>query len=240
MARLNYLELPVAETGRAKAFYGAAFGWTFADFGPTYAATLSGDTDVGFQAEAGEKSAAALPVIDVDDLDAALVAVEGAGGTITKTMFAFPGGRRFHFRDPDGHELAAVRADAPAIDPVAAWHAYMAAPGEAALSALLDDDVVFRSPAVHTPQSGRAVTLKYLLAAAEVLGVPSFRYVGEWRAERSAVLEFTLDLDGIAVHGIDMIAWNAAGLITAFTVMMRPMKGLQAVVPRMAAVLARG
>ncbi len=240
MAQLNYLELPVAETARAKAFYGAAFGWTFVDFGPSYAATTSGDTDVGLQADAAETSAAALPVIDVDDLDAALAAVKGAGGTVTKPVFAFPGRRRFHFRDPEGHELAAVRADAPAIDPVAAWHAYMAAPSEASLSALLDDDVVFRSPAVHTPQVGKAVTLKYLLAAAEVLGVPSFRYVGEWRAERSAVLEFALDLDGIAVHGVDMIAWNAAGLITSFTVMMRPMKGLQAVVPRMAAVLVHG
>ena len=111
MARLNYLELPVADTGRAKAFYGAAFGWTFADFGPAYAATTSGDTDVGFQADAAEKTAAALPVIEVDDLEAALAAVEGAGGTVTAPIFAFPGGRRFHFRDPDGHELAAVRGD---------------------------------------------------------------------------------------------------------------------------------
>jgi hypothetical protein len=110
VARLNYLELPVADTGRAKAFYGAAFGWTFADYGPTYAATTSGDTDVGFQADAAEKTAAALPVIEVDDLDAALAAVGAAGGTVTTPIFAFPGGRRFHFRDPDGHELAAVRA----------------------------------------------------------------------------------------------------------------------------------
>ncbi len=109
MARLNYLELPVADTGRAKAFYGAAFGWDFTDFGPTYAATMSGDTDVGFQADAREKTAAALPVIEVDDLEGALAAVEAAGGTVTRAIFAFPGGRRFHFRDPDGHELAAVR-----------------------------------------------------------------------------------------------------------------------------------
>ena len=111
MARLNYLELPVADTARAKAFYGAAFGWQFTDFGPTYAATLSGDTDIGFQADASEKTAAALPVIDVDDLDAALAAVEAAGGIVTRPVFAFPGGHRFHFRDPDGHELAAVKAE---------------------------------------------------------------------------------------------------------------------------------
>ncbi|HEU4958808.1 MAG TPA: VOC family protein [Sphingomonas sp.] len=110
-ARLNYLELPVADTGRAKAFYAAAFGWVFADFGPTYAATTSGDTDIGFQADAAEKTAAALPVIEVDDLEAAEAAVWSAGGTITRPVFAFPGGRRFHFRDPDGHELAAVKPD---------------------------------------------------------------------------------------------------------------------------------
>jgi predicted enzyme related to lactoylglutathione lyase len=108
-ARLNYLELPVADTGRAKAFYAAAFGWTFADFGPTYAATMSGDTDIGFQADPTEKTAAALPVIEVEDLEEAEAAVWSAGGTITKPIFVFPGGRRFHFRDVDGHELAAVK-----------------------------------------------------------------------------------------------------------------------------------
>ncbi|MBB3692944.1 VOC family protein [Sphingomonas sp. BK580] len=110
MARLDYLELPVADTTRAKAFYGAAFGWSFADYGPTYAATTSGDTDIGFQADPAEASSAALPVIAVDDLEAALAAVAAAGGRVTKPIFAFPGGRRFHFTDPDGHELAAVTA----------------------------------------------------------------------------------------------------------------------------------
>jgi len=111
-ARLNYLELPVADTGRAKAFYAASFGWTFADFGPIYAATMSGDTDIGFQADPAEKTAAALPVIEVEDLEEAEAAVWWAGGTITKPIFAFPGGRRFHFCDVDGHELAAVRTSA--------------------------------------------------------------------------------------------------------------------------------
>lgn len=108
-ARLNYLELPVADTSRANAFYAAAFGWTFADFAPTYAATTSGDTDIGFQADPAERTAAALPVIEVEDLEEAEAAAWSAGGTITKPIFAFPGGRRFHFRDIDGHELAAVK-----------------------------------------------------------------------------------------------------------------------------------
>src|SRR3954449_7633386 len=74
MARLNYVELPVAEIGPAKAFYEAAFGWDLTDFGPTYAATLSGDTDIGLQADAAEATRAPLPVIDVENLEAALAA----------------------------------------------------------------------------------------------------------------------------------------------------------------------
>lgn len=109
MARLNYLELPVDTTERAKSFYAGAFGWTFTDFGPTYAATTGEHSDLGFQADAEQKTAALLPVIEVDDLEAALAAVEAAGGTVTVPIFAFPGGRRFHFRDPDGHELAAMQ-----------------------------------------------------------------------------------------------------------------------------------
>lgn len=111
MARLNYLELPVADTGRAKSFYAAAFDFAFSDFAPTYAATTTGDTDIGFQADAAQKTAAPLSVIEVSDLDAAEAAIRAAGGEITIAIFAFPGGRRFHFRDPDGHELAAVHPD---------------------------------------------------------------------------------------------------------------------------------
>jgi predicted enzyme related to lactoylglutathione lyase len=112
MARIAYVELPVTDTGRAKAFYAAAFNWHFSDYGPTYAATTSGDTDVGLQADDAEKTAAVLPVVEVVDLEKALAAVEGAGGRVTAPIFAFPGGRRFHFRDPDGHELAAMRPEA--------------------------------------------------------------------------------------------------------------------------------
>ena len=111
MARLSYLELPAAHRETATRFYAAAFGWTFTDFGPTYGSTMSGDTDVGIQADPEERTAAALPVIAVDDLTATFAAIEAAGGTVTRPIFAFPGGRRFHFRDPDGHELAAMQVD---------------------------------------------------------------------------------------------------------------------------------
>jgi predicted enzyme related to lactoylglutathione lyase len=110
MARLNYVELPVGDVAAAKAFYEAAFGWTMTAFGPSYAATTTGDTDVGLQGDADEAPAAPLPVIDVDDLDAAERAVVAAGGTIVRAAFDFPGGRRFHFSDPAGNELAAVKA----------------------------------------------------------------------------------------------------------------------------------
>jgi predicted enzyme related to lactoylglutathione lyase len=111
MARLNYVELPVSDTAAARAFYESAFGWSLTEFGPTYAATMTGDTDIGLQGDSAEAAKAPLPVIDVADLEAALAAVEAAGGRIVRPIFAFPGGRRFHFLDPSGNELAAVKAE---------------------------------------------------------------------------------------------------------------------------------
>lgn len=118
------------------------------------------------------------------------------------------------------------------------WHALMEARDPGGLDVLIAEDCVFRSPAVHTPQIGKAITIKYLTAAQKVLGVPSFRYVEEWVGPNSAVLEFELDLDGIQVNGVDIIHWNDADKIISFRVMIRPVKGLQAVMPAMAAVLA--
>ena len=112
MARLNYVELPVTDVPAAKAFYEAAFGWSLTDFGPTYACTLTGDTDIGLQGDAAEATAAALPVIQVDDLEAALAAVTAAGGKVVRPIFSFPGGRRFQFADPGGNEIAVMQADA--------------------------------------------------------------------------------------------------------------------------------
>ena len=110
MARSNFLELPVGDLAGAKAFYAAAFGFLFTDFGPSYASTMSGDTDIGLQADVSEQPAAALPVIDVADLDATQAAVLAAGGILTRPTFAFPGGRRFHFRDVAGHEIAVMQS----------------------------------------------------------------------------------------------------------------------------------
>ena len=111
MARLNYVELPVRLVAPTKAFYEAAFGWSLTDFGPDYAATMTGDTDIGLNGDAGDATKAPLAVIDVPDLEAALGDVERAGASISRPIFAFPGGRRFHFLDPSGNELACVQAD---------------------------------------------------------------------------------------------------------------------------------
>lgn len=115
------------------------------------------------------------------------------------------------------------------------WHAFLTGGHDPdALDALLADDVVFYSPAVFSPQEGRAKTAMYLNAAAKVFAGTDFHYVGEWAAERSAVLEFAATIDGIYVNGVDMITWNEDGRIDSFKVMMRPFKGLQAIMPRMA------
>lgn len=106
-ARLDYFELPVGDSGASAQFFTDAFGWSLTAFGPSYAATTTGDVDVGLQGDATEASAAPLPVIRVDDLEAARAAVIAAGGEVTRDIFAFPGGRRFHFREPGGNELAA-------------------------------------------------------------------------------------------------------------------------------------
>ena len=106
-ARIDYVELPSATAHElTRGFYAKAFGWGFTDYGPDYSATTNGTTDVGLNGQPGEALAAPLPVIRVDDLEAAFDAVTAAGGTIARPIFAFPGGRRFHFIDPGGSELA--------------------------------------------------------------------------------------------------------------------------------------
>lgn len=118
-----------------------------------------------------------------------------------------------------------------------AWHAVAQARDPAGLDALLADDCVFRSPAVHTPQEGRAITTAYLSAALVVLG-PTLVYRHEWYDDTSAVLEFTAELDGLSVHGVDMLRWGADDRLVEFTVMVRPFKGLTALMTQMAEQLA--
>jgi predicted enzyme related to lactoylglutathione lyase len=109
--RICFVELPVGTAGPAKLFYTQVFGFAMTDFGPTYSCTMTGDVDLGLQADAKEASRAPLPVIQVESLEATEALVKRAGGVVTKAAFSFPGGRRFHFRDPAGNELAAMQPD---------------------------------------------------------------------------------------------------------------------------------
>ncbi|MGH6786005.1 MAG: nuclear transport factor 2 family protein [Novosphingobium sp.] len=121
---------------------------------------------------------------------------------------------------------------------LAAWHAYMASGGNRELLAdLLADDAVFHSPVVHTPQVGKAKVMGYLLAAAQVLGNESFAYVRELVDGDEACLEFTAELDGIHVNGIDLIRFDADGKIIDFKVMVRPLKAVNKLWELMAAQL---
>ena len=107
--RIGFVELPAADIGAAASFYAEVFGWALTGFGPSYACTMTGDVDVGLQADMEEAPRSPLPVITVDDLEAMLAAVEEAGGLIVKPIFSFPGGRRFQFEDPNGNELAVMQ-----------------------------------------------------------------------------------------------------------------------------------
>ncbi len=111
MARICFVELPSKGIEASERFFTEVFGWQMTQFGPTYACTMTGNVDLGLQADAEEATAAPLVVIQVDDLDTSLAAVLAAGGSITKEPFSFPGGRRFHFLDPSGNELAVLAAD---------------------------------------------------------------------------------------------------------------------------------
>ena len=106
--KINYIELPVTDIAESKAFYTAAFGWSYIDYGPTYAAFEGAGIDGGLDAASDRKPAkdGALVVLYAEDLEAAVTAVKSAGGEITVPIFPFPGGRRFHFSDPNGNELA--------------------------------------------------------------------------------------------------------------------------------------
>lgn len=102
--KLDYIELPGGDLPASKGFYAAAFGWRFQDYGPEYAAFDEGiDGGLDAQADAVRRP---LPILYARDLEAMQAQVEAAGGVVVKPIFAFPGGRRFHFRDPAGNELA--------------------------------------------------------------------------------------------------------------------------------------
>lgn len=125
---------------------------------------------------------------------------------------------------------------APA-DPLALWHRIARDRDVGALAVLLADEAVFHSPVVHTPQRGKAVVTQYLAAALRVFGNESFRYVRELRGERDAVLEFELELEGTRINGVDMLRWNDTGRVVEFKVMLRPLRAVNLIHQKMAALL---
>jgi hypothetical protein len=121
---------------------------------------------------------------------------------------------------------------------VQTWHDVVRTGDRELLQSLLTDDVVFRSPAVHTPQAGRALTTQYLEAAMAILG-PNLQYQRQWFGLDSAVLEFTTVVDDVEIHGVDMMTWDEDDRLVDFTVMVRPQKGLATVIEHVGSELMR-
>ena len=106
---INYVEFPASDIPASKAFFGQVFGWQFEDYGPNYCAFSNAGLDGGFFASnqhSRTANGATLVVFYSNNLEATQAAIEQAGGTVCKPIFAFPGGRRFHFLEPGGNELA--------------------------------------------------------------------------------------------------------------------------------------
>jgi hypothetical protein len=121
--------------------------------------------------------------------------------------------------------------------PLETWHRLVRTQDPSGLNTLLADDVAFHSPVVHTPQRGKKLAAGYLSAAFSVFFNPSFRYVREIVGDSDAMLEFETEVDGILVNGVDIIKWNGDGQIIEFKVMIRPLKAINIIHQRMAAMI---
>lgn len=104
--QIDNIEFNVADIARSKAFYASAFGWTFVDYGPTYTEFTDGRLSGGFTTGEPVRPGGPLIILYADDLALTQQRLKEAGAVITRETFAFPGGSRFHFSDPDGYELA--------------------------------------------------------------------------------------------------------------------------------------
>jgi predicted enzyme related to lactoylglutathione lyase len=104
--RIDYIEFTVADIARSRDFYGSAFGWRFTDYGPDYCEFGDGRLTGGFARGTPAAPGGPLVILYATDLDDTQQRLEQAGARIVRPAYAFPGGRRFHFQDPDGYELA--------------------------------------------------------------------------------------------------------------------------------------
>lgn len=121
--------------------------------------------------------------------------------------------------------------------PIAVWHECVVQNDLTAFEALLRDDAVFQSPALHKPQIGKAMVSMYLRGAMMILNNGTFHYVDEWVGPRSAVLEFEARIDGLDINGVDIVRWDDDERVTHFKVMVRPFKALTALMASMAKLL---
>ena len=104
--QIDNIELNVSDIARSKAFYASAFGWSFVDYGPTYTEFSDGRLTGGFTTGEPVRPGGPLIILYADDLEGTQLRLKAAGVIISREVFDFPGGRRFHFIDPDGYELA--------------------------------------------------------------------------------------------------------------------------------------
>ena len=125
------------------------------------------------------------------------------------------------------------------LDTLNTWHQIVKDRNVKGLDSLLSESVVFYSPVVHTPQAGKAITKQYLSAAFSVFFNESFSYVREIAGDRDAVLEFEVEIDEICVNGVDLIKWDDEGKIIEFKVIIRPLKAINLIHQKMAAMLAK-
>ena len=123
------------------------------------------------------------------------------------------------------------------MGPITKWHEVVSTKNYQLLEEILDDNVIFYSPVVFTPQKGKEVTKIYLSAAAEVFEGNSFSYVKELIKDNEAALEFELELDETKVNGVDLITWNHEKKITKFKVFIRPLQAVNALHQKMGAML---
>lgn len=123
------------------------------------------------------------------------------------------------------------------INTLSTWHDLVQSRNTRGLGALLAENVVFHSPVVYKPQIGKTITTHYLTAAFHVFFNETFKYIREISGPNDAVLEFEVEIDGIIVNGIDMLKWNEEGQIVEFKVLVRPLKAINLIHQKMAAML---
>jgi hypothetical protein len=122
-------------------------------------------------------------------------------------------------------------------DTIKTWHQFVEEGDIKTLKSILSDDVVFHSPVLHTPQSGKPLATMYLSAAYYVFKDTDFIYNRQVIQDKQAVLEFETQIDGIIINGVDIIEWNESGQIIEFKVMIRPLQGLQKIQQKMFEIL---